>query len=314
MAPASFSVSIIIPVYNEEETLTELYKRLIPVCNGVSKKYEVIFINDGSSDGSLRILRSFRKKNRNVKIINFSRNFGHQAAITAGIDYANGDAAIIMDADLQDPPELIPKFIEKWQEGYAVVYGQRIGRKGEGLFKKFTAKFFYKLLKAFTRYPIPENVGDFRLMDKKVILALRELREYHRFVRGLVSWIGFRQGAVAFIRDPRFAGKTKYPFKKMFSFAIDAITSFSILPLRIATFLGFGMVLVSLIFVGYTILVFFLGRTIPGWTSLALVGLFFGGIQLFIIGIIGEYIGRIYEEVKKRPHYIIESKEGFEET
>lgn len=305
--------SIIVPVYNEEEVLQEFYRRMRAVCDSLDGDYELIFVNDGSTDRSLTILREFRAQNPNVKIMSFSRNFGHQAAITAGIDHASGDAVVIIDADLQDPPEVVPQLIEKWKEGYGVVYGQRSARKGETFFKKATAAMFYRILKWMTKYPIPENVGDFRLMDRKVVAALRSMREYHRFIRGLVPWVGFKQSGVAFVRDARYAGETKYPFRKMLKFAIDGITSFSIVPLRMTMYLGFFVVVATLIFAVWALVAqFVFHATIQGWASLMVTILFLGGVQLLMIGVLGEYIGRIYEEVKKRPLYIIESKEGWE--
>lgn len=305
--------SIIVPVYNEEETLLEFYRRIRAVCDSLDADYEIVFINDGSEDYSLEILRGFQKENSRIKILSFSRNFGHQAAIIAGIDHVSGDAVLIIDADLQDPPEVFPQLIEKWEEGYSVVYGQRSARKEETVFKKATAAVFYKILKWMTKYPIPENVGDFRLIDKKVVMALRTIREQHRFMRGLVSWVGFTQGKVAFVRDPRYAGETKYPFKKMLKFAIDGITSFSVIPLRATIYLGFFIVVITIVFSIWALVArFIFHTTIPGWTSLMVAISFFGGVQLLMIGVLGEYIGRIYEEVKKRPLYIIESKEGFD--
>lgn len=304
--------SIIAPLYNEEEILPEFYRRMKAICDSFDGDYELIFVNDGSNDRSSEILLKIRSQNQKIKIINFSRNFGHQMAITAGIDHASGDAVIIIDADLQDPPEIIPLLIGKWKKGYEIVYGQRVAREGETVFKKGTAAIFYKILKIMTSYPIPENVSDFRLMDKKVVTVLRKVREQHRFMRGLVSWVGFKQGGVAFVRDPRYAGETKYPFRKMLKFALDGITSFSIVPLRMTIYLGFFIVVTTVIFAIWAfIMQFVFHATIQGWASLMIAILFLGGIQLLMSGVLGEYIGRIYEEVKKRPLYIIENKEGF---
>ncbi|MEK7623166.1 MAG: glycosyltransferase family 2 protein [Patescibacteria group bacterium] len=305
--------SIIIPIYNEEAVLPKLYERLRSVCDSLAGEGELIFVDDGSRDQSLSIIEKFRSQDPRVKILSFSRNFGHQMAITAGLDAASGEAVVIIDADLQDPPELIPELIKKWREGYKVVYAERSARRGDGIFKRASARLFYRLLKWLTKYPIPENVGDFRLLDKQVVTELRQLREQHRFMRGLTSWVGFRQGKVAFVRDPRYAGETKYPFRKMLRFAFDGITSFSIVPLRLAVSLGFFIVIIC---VGLALWAlgarFIFHVTIQGWTSLMLAVVFMGGVQLMMLGVVGEYVGRIYEEVKGRPLYIIERKEGFE--
>lgn len=304
--------SIIVAVYNEEEVLPEFYRRITGVCNSLDGDYELLFVNDGSRDRSFEILKKFREQNPRVKIIELSRNFGQQAAMTAGLGNASGDAVINIDADLQDPPETILKMIEKWHEGYEVVYGQRNARKGESKIRNFVVYLFNKFLKVITKYPIPENVGDFFLMDRKVVNAFLRITEQHRFMRGLVSWIGFRQSKVSFVRDPRYAGKTKNPFRTMIRVALDGITSFSVIPLRMIIILGFAIVIIALIFAVYTLIQHFKFPTeTRGWASLMLAILFFGGVQLIMIGVVGEYIGRIYEEVKKRPLYIIKTKEGF---
>ncbi len=304
--------SIVLPVYNEEITLPELYRRLEQVLVTLDGEAEIIFVNDGSQDKSLSILEEFSQQNSRIKIIEFSRNFGHQAAITAGLDYASGQACIIMDTDLQDPPEVIPDLIKSWQQGYEVVYAVRSRRKGETWFKKATAALFYRLLKQLTNTDIPINVGDFRLMDQKVVKVFCTLRERHRFVRGLVSWLGFRQTGVYYQREPRFAGETKYPFWRMFKFALDGITSFSYRPLQLATLLGFLFSIISFLLGFWAVwLKLLTDRTIPGWTSLMVSVLFLGGIQLITLGIIGEYVGRISDDVKRRPLYVIRSKTGF---
>ncbi|MGB4690965.1 MAG: glycosyltransferase family 2 protein [Atribacterales bacterium] len=305
--------SVVIPVYNEEEVLPETYRRMKEVMSSAPGSYELIFVNDGSRDKSQEILESFARGDEAVKLINFSRNFGHQVAITAGLDYAKGQAVIVIDADLQDPPEVILTMIEKWREGYEVVYGKRVKREGESFFKKFTASFFYRLLKRFTIIDIPVDTGDFRLMDKKVVDALRLFREKNRFMRGLVSWVGFRQTSVEYVREKRWAGETKYSLRKMLKLAWDGITSFSDKPLKIATYAGIPLSLFSLVLFLVVLFQYLGGRgTFPATSLIGILNLLVGGIILIALGIMGEYIGRIYEEVKGRPLYIVESTMGFE--
>ena len=304
--------SIVIPIFNEEPVIPEFYSRIKKVMNSCGDDYELIFINDGSTDTSRDLIKELNKKDNSIKLLDFSRNFGHQIAISAGLDFADGDAVVIIDADLQDPPEVILKMIQKWKEGYEIVYGRRLKRKGETFFKEITAYIFYRLLKALTNHDIPLDSGDFRLIDKKVCNTMRNLTEKSRYMRGLISWVGFKQTYVEYVRDERYAGETKYPLKKMIKFAMDAITSFSYKPLRIATCIGFTLSLVSftyLVIVIYQKL--FTNTTIIGWASVTAVNLFFNGIVLIILGIIGEYIGRIYEETKNRPLYILRDKIGF---
>jgi glycosyltransferase involved in cell wall biosynthesis len=303
--------SVIIPVYNEEEVIAECVKRLYAVMNSTKKNYELIFVNDGSGDSTKEQLVKIQRRNKNIKIIDFSRNFGHQIAISAGMDYADGDAVLIIDADLQDPPEVMLQMIEKWKQGCDVVYGRRKKRKGETIFKLMTAKVFYRFLSGMTQVSIPKDVGDFRLIDRKVCDAMRQIHERNRFVRGLISWAGYSQSEVPYVREKRYAGKTKYPFVKMIRFALNAMVSFSYKPLRLASLLG---VLVSLGGFGYLVYVlyqFFMGETVPGWTSLISLSLIFNGIILMILGIIGEYIARIYDESKARPLYLINELIGF---
>lgn len=305
--------SVVVPVYNEEQVVDETYGRLKKVLDSESNCYEIIFVNDGSTDKTIEKLKKICTSDENVKIIDFSRNFGHQIAITAGMDLSDGDAVIVIDADLQDPPEIILKMIEKWKQGYEVVYGKRLKRKGETLFKRITAKLFYRILASMTNIDIPVDTGDFRLIDRKVCNALKAMPERNRYVRGLVSWVGFKQTAVEFVREERFAGETKYPLKKMLKFAMDAITSFSYKPLKIAIYTGVSISSLSFF---YLILVIceklFTNLTQSGWASIVAINLFFNGIILIIIGIIGEYIGRIYDESKARPLYIIREELGFE--
>ncbi|WP_339204033.1 glycosyltransferase family 2 protein [Paenibacillus sp. FSL K6-3182] len=312
MKKSAVKYSIIVPMYNEEEVIEHTYERLKLVMDSTNECYELIFVNDGSKDRTVELISMICDFDPNVRMINFSRNFGHQIAISAGMDYAQGDAIVVIDADLQDPPEVIIDMIAKWKEGFEVVYGKRLKRKGETMFKKITAKLFYRTLRSLTNVDIPVDTGDFRLIDRKVCDVLRGLKEKNRFVRGLVSWIGFRQTMVEYEREERFAGETKYPLKKMISFAIDGITSFSYKPLKIATYVGFTLSITSFLYL--LVVIFqklFTGTTIAGWASIVAVNLLFNGIILMLLGIIGEYIGRIYEESKNRPLYIVREAQGF---
>jgi len=298
--------SIVAPAYNEEEVLPEFYRRVREAMDSIGEPWELILVNDGSRDNTLAVMRELHAHDPRVKVISFSRNFGHQLAITAGLDYAEGDAVIIIDADLQDPPEVIRDLIEKWREGYDVVYAIRKERKGESWFKEWTAKLFYRLIYRITDVEIPKDTGDFRLMDRKVVEALRTMRERNRFMRGLSVWVGFKQTGVYYVREPRFAGETKYPLRKMLKFALDAITSFSYVPLQLATYFGFTIAAISLI--GMVIAVYLrltTGRALLGQATTLVAVLFLGGIQLIFLGIIGEYLGRIYDEVKARPLYVV---------
>lgn len=303
-------ISYILPVYNEQAGLEEFYKILSTTISSVEAQYEfeIIFINDGSKDNSFRILQGIFDKDPSVKVINFSKNFGHQMAITAGLDIAEGDAVVIMDTDLQDPPEVSLKLIEKWQEGFEVVYAQRQQRR-DGTVKKLTAYLFYRVLDILSEVKIPKDTGDFRLLDRKVVLELRKFRETNRFMRGLTSFIGFNQTAILFQRDKRFAGETHYPFRKMFKLAFDGITSFSTVPLKIITQFGFYVSLISFIGIVYALVVriFYPELTVQGTTFAIISVLFMGGVQMIMLGILGEYIGRIYQEVQHRPLYIVSS-------
>jgi len=306
--------SIVAPVFNEEGILEELHRRVTKVMDTLDEPYELVLVNDGSTDRSLELMLRLRERGDRVKIINFSRNFGHQVAITAGLDYAQGDAVIIIDADLQDPPEVILDLIAKWKEGYEVVYAVRESRRGETWFKELTAKLFYRLMSRITDVEIPKDAGDFRLTDRKVVKALREIRERHRFMRGLSVWTGFRQTGVTYVRAERYAGETKYPLRKMLRFALDGITSFSYLPLQIATYLGFAIASISLIAIIAVIFLRLYGRhALLGQATTLVSVLFLGGIQLIFLGIIGEYLGRIYDEVKARPLYLVSDTWGFGE-
>ena len=306
-------LSIIIPVFNEEKNIAEMYRRLNDVKKQLDMPVEIIFVNDGSKDASEEKVLQIREKDSTIKLLSFSRNFGHQIAVSAGLDHVSGEATVIIDADLQDPPEVILNLVEKWKEGYEVVYAQRIKRDGETFFKKYTAWLFYRVINKIAGINIPVDTGDFRLIDKKVVENLRKIHERNRFLRGLVTWVGFKQIAVPYERNARFAGTTKYPLKKMVRFAFDAITSFSHSPLQIATYLGFFISSFAfLASIYFLYLRFFTSISTPGFTTLILAILFLGGIQLITLGIIGEYIGRIYDETKARPLYVISEKIGFE--
>lgn len=306
--------SVIVPAYNEELVIGESYRRLTRVMERTGREYEMIFINDGSRDKTPELLNALAEEDCRVRVLHFSRNFGHQTAISAGMDYAAGQAVIIIDADLQDPPEVILEMIEKWQEGYDVVYGKRLQRKGETWFKKWTAKSFYRFLNRMTTVDIPVDTGDFRLIDRKVCDVMKGLTEKNRYVRGLVSWVGFKQTAVEYVREERFAGETKYPLKKMVKLAVDATMSFSYKPLRIAGYVGMGLSFASFVYLVVIICQkLFTDTTVPGWASLIAVMLFFNGVSLSLQSVTGEYVGRIYEETKNRPLYIISETKGFSE-
>jgi len=304
--------SVLVPIFNEEAVITECHRQLKQVMDSTGEPYELIFIDDGSRDASPALLRALAGADPNVRVIAFSRNFGHQVAISAGMDHAAGDAVVVIDADLQDPPSVIPAMIAKWKEGYEVVYGKRGERQGEGPFKKATAFLFYRLLRKLTDVDIPTDVGDFRLIDRKVCDVMASIRERNRFVRGIISWIGFRQTAVSYVREKRFAGETKYPLSKMLKFATDAIIGFSYRPLRLATHLGLLTSLGGFAYLLYVLhLRLFTDQTVQGWTSLIALSLIFNGLVLGILGIMGEYIGRIYDETKGRPFYVVRDKAGF---
>ena len=307
-------ISIVIPMYNEHEIANMCYKRINEVIKQLNNyEYEIIFINDGSKDNTQLILEEIAKEDKNVKILSFSRNFGHQAAVTAGIKYVTGDAIVIMDADLQDPPELIPDMLKLWEDGNEVIYGKRKTRKGESLFKLMTAKMFYNTLNALSDVDIPKDTGDFRLVDRKVVDTINNLPEHNKFLRGLFSWVGFKQEAFEYERQERFAGKTKYPLKKMIKLASDGIISFSTKPLKIVGGLGIITILISLIILIYSLISYFTGHSAQaGWTSLIVTVTLLSGVQLLSLWIISEYIGRIYDDTKKRPQYIIDKKINIE--
>jgi dolichol-phosphate mannosyltransferase len=311
MAPPELSV--IVPLYNEELVIEAMYAKLTEVLTQSDITYEIVMVNDGSRDRTMPLAQSICASDPRVKLLSFSRNFGHQIAITAGMDKCRGQAIIVIDADLQDPPAVIFEMIKKWKEGYQVVYGVREKRVGESWFKLFTAASFYRILKRMTSVDIPVDTGDFRLIDRRVLDEFKKMRERARFVRGMVSWIGFKQGAVYYSRDPRLAGETKYPFSKMLRFAIDGILSFSQVPLRFSSAFGLVSSAISFLFMVYGLVVkyFFPQNAIPGWASLFSAVLFLGGVQLICIGVLGEYVGRIYEELKRRPLYIVDREVNF---
>lgn len=308
-------ISVVIPMYFEEKVVNECYNRTKNVLNKLSSyEYEIIFINDGSQDKTLELLEKIAKNDNNVKVLSFSRNFGHQAAVTAGLKFTTGDAAVIMDADMQDPPEVIEEMVKLWEEGNEVIYAKRKVREGETKFKLFTAKMFYKMLNSLSDTEIPKDTGDFRLADRKVVDIINQLPEHNKFLRGLFSWVGFKQIPLEYERKERFAGKTKYPLKKMIKLALDGITSFSTKPLKILGVLGIFSVLISFIILIYALIsfAFNLNHLTPGWTSLMVTITFLGGIQLLSIWLISEYVGRIYDESKGRPEYIIDKKINIE--
>jgi glycosyltransferase involved in cell wall biosynthesis len=305
MSPQRPRYSIVAPVFNEEAGLREFYRRTSAVMNTLDGAVELVLVFDGSRDRSPDIGRELRAQDPRIKIISFSRNFGHQVAITAGIDYAEGDAVVIIDSDLQDPPEVIPELVAKWKQGYQVVYAQRKRRKGETFFKLFTASLFYRVIRRLASIDIPADAGDFRLIDRQVVLAMRKMREHHRFMRGLSVWVGFKQTGIQYERQERFAGTTQYPLNKMIRFAADAITGFSYVPLQLATTVGFwvsGIALLAIPIVA--ILRVFGSNFFYGEATILIAALFLGGVQLIFLGILGEYLGRIYDEVKNRPLYI----------
>jgi dolichol-phosphate mannosyltransferase len=302
-------LSIIVPVYNEEGNLGEFYKRAKKVTSQIKGKSELIFINDGSRDRSLAILKKIARRDRSVKIISLSRNFGHQAAITCGFDAAEGEAVATIDADLQDPPEVILDLVKKWHAGAKIVFAKRISRR-DGFFKRLSAKIFYRLIDKLSETDIPLDTGDFRLMDRSAVEAFKKMREHSRFVRGMVSWIGFSQDTVEFERDKRLSGKTHYPFRKMLRLALDGIFSFSHKPLKAATWLGVIATIFGVAYAGFAIWerLAHPEKVAQGWTSLIVIVLIISGVQLVILGIIGEYLGRVYTEEQNRPLYVIEEK------
>lgn len=300
-------LSVVIPCYNEEKVLMELRRRLVPVCEAlVGQSFEVVLVDDGSQDATRAILRKLSDEDPRFISVLLARNHGHQLALTAGLQTASGKRIFVLDADLQDPPELLGKMMKKMDEGFDVVYGRRKTRDGETAFKKVSASAFYRLLRRISDVDIPVDTGDFRLMSKRVNDVLRDMPERHRFIRGMVTWVGFSQAAIEYDRSERFAGETKYPFRKMLAFAVDAITSFSVIPLKIAIWLGFTMAVMSIVVLIYTLFSWVIGETVAGWTSLMVVVLLIGSVQMVSIGILGEYVGRLYMQGKQRPLFVVD--------
>jgi polyisoprenyl-phosphate glycosyltransferase len=302
----SIRYSIVAPIFNELENIPELYRRVREVMTAAGETWELLLVDDGSTDGSTARIRELAAQDEHIRPVIFARNFGHQIAITAGWDYSRGDAVIIIDADLQDPPEVIPDLIAKWREGFEVVYAIRAEREGETWFKKTTASLFYRIVHRITDVKIPVDTGDFRLMDRQVVDVLKTMREKYRFPRGMSAWVGFSQVGVPYKRAVRFAGQTKYPFKKMLKLALNAITGFSYFPLQLATYFGFGSASLAIVAIPVVIIMRLIGHgAFTGQATTLIAVLFLGGVQLISLGVLGEYLGRIYDEVKGRPLYIV---------
>jgi polyisoprenyl-phosphate glycosyltransferase len=309
----SIEISVIVPLYNESKNIEYLFARLISVLNRLKISYEIICINDGSEDDTLEKLLEYNQQNPSFKIINLSRNFGKEIALTAGIDYASGAAIIPLDADLQDPPELIEQLIAKWRKGYDVVYATRRSRRGETWLKQATAKAFYQTIGKMSPVPIPSNTGDFRLLDRRVVEAIKKLPERTRFMKGLFAWVGYKQTSILFDREPRHSGKTNWNYWKLWNFALDGIISFSFLPLKVWSYIGVTISLISLLYALFLVIrTLAFGVDVPGYASLMVAILFLGGVQLITLGVLGEYLGRVYEEVKGRPLYFVREKYGFD--
>jgi glycosyltransferase involved in cell wall biosynthesis len=300
--------SIVVPLYNEEEVVAQFHARLAAVMDALGAPWEVVYVNDGSRDSSLAILEGLRDRNRNVAVVNLSRNFGKEIAMTAGLDHARGQAVVVTDVDLQDPPEVIPELVAGWREGFDVVYAQRRVREGETALKRATANLFYRLMQTIGgRVQLPRNTGDFRLMSRRAVDALLRLREQHRFMKGLFAWVGFPSKAVLYDRAPRAAGTTKWNYWKLWNLALEGITSFTVMPLKIATYLGLGVAVFAILFGGQIVIrTLLFGNPVPGYPSVMAVVLFLGGVQLMTLGVIGEYLGRVFNEVKARPLYLVE--------
>jgi glycosyltransferase involved in cell wall biosynthesis len=301
------TLSIVVPAFNEMEVLPVFHERLVTVLAALPLRAEVIYVNDGSTDDTLALLRRMCSQDERIAIVSLTRNFGKEIALSAGLDHANGDAVVVIDADLQDPPELIPELISRWEAGYDVVFAQRSARDGEGPFKKLTAFLFYRLMQGVGKVRIPPDTGDFRLLSRRAVAALRQLHEQHRFMKGLFAWIGYPQIAVRYRRDPRYAGNTKWNFARLLDLAIEGITSFTTAPLKMATYIGLTTALAAFLYAGYIIYKTLVhGDPVRGYPSLMVVMLFLGGVQLITIGIIGEYLGRMFDETKGRPLYLVE--------
>jgi glycosyltransferase involved in cell wall biosynthesis len=308
----NLELSVIVPCYNEQEVITHTHQRLSAVLGRLELTYEILYVDDGSRDQTALVLSQIQQNDPHVRVIRLSRNFGHQIAVTAGLDYATGQGIVLIDADLQDPPEVIPAMVAKWKEGFQVVYGQRRSRAGETHFKMWTAHAFYRLINSLSEVPIPLDTGDFRLMDRTVVDALGQMREKHRMLRAMTSWVGFRQTSLPYERVERFAGVSKYPLRKMLLLALDGIISFSVVPLRLMTSIGIGFSILSLVGMIYALVMRLLTNDwVPGWTLIFISLLLVSGLQFIFLGVIGEYVGRIYSEAKDRPLFLVLEKLGF---
>ena len=306
-------ISVVVPCYNEEAVLPETHRRLVSALEGIEGvRFEIVYADDGSQDATPDLLRALQAADPRVRVVRLSRNFGHQLAVSAGLEHAAGDAVVVIDADLQDPPEVIRELVARWREGFQVVYGQRTDRPGETPFKLWTAKTFYRLINRVSQIKIPPEAGDFRLLDRRVVEVLLAMPERDRFLRGMVSWVGFRQAAVGYAREPRRAGQSKYPLARMLRFAADGVLSFSVTPLRLAIWLGFAAIVAALAGIVYALVVrLYTDDWVRGWASIFTAVLFLGGVQLVTLGIVGEYVGRVYAEVKRRPLYVVSERLGF---
>jgi glycosyltransferase involved in cell wall biosynthesis len=312
---ADYSLSLVVPMFNEAGVIPELFRRVLPILEGLTSRYEIICVDDGSVDETASLLIAHRQNNPKIKILRLSRNFGKEAALTAGLDLASGDGVIPIDADLQDPPELIPQLVEKWREGYDCVLAIRKDRSSDTFIKRITARFFYRIANRITESPIPTNAGDFRLMDRRVAAALRRLPERTRFMKGIFGWLGFKQAMVPYVREGRAAGTSKWRYWGLWNFALNGIFSFSTLPLRIWTYLGLSVALLAVVYMAFIIVrTLTLGVEVPGYSSLLVAILFFSGLNMVGLGILGEYLGRVFIEVKQRPLYLVAESIGFDQT
>ena len=315
MPPDSGDVelSVVVPLYNEELNIDYLFERLVTVLSRLNMKYEIICVNDGSKDNTLERLIEYHHQNPEIKVVNLSRNYGKEIALSAGLDYANGNAVVPIDADLQDPPELIAELVEKWREGYDVVYATRRSREGESWVKRFTANVFYRTLDSISSVPIPRDTGDFRLLDRRVVDALKQMPERNRFMKGLFAWVGFKQTSVLYDRPSRYKGETTWNYWQLWNLAIDGFTSFSFIPLKVWSYIGLLVDMPSFFYATFLVIrTLIFGVDFPGYASIMVAILFLGGVQLVSLGIIGEYIGRVYEEVKRRPLYLVRESYGFD--
>lgn len=315
MPPDSGDVelSVVVPLYNEELNIDYLFERLVTVLSRLNMKYEIICVNDGSKDNTLERLIEYHHQNPEIKVVNLSRNYGKEIALSAGLDYANGNAVVPIDADLQDPPELIAELVEKWREGYDVVYATRRSREGESWVKRFTANVFYRTLDSISSVPIPRDTGDFRLLDRRVVDALKQMPERNRFMKGLFAWVGFKQTSVLYDRPSRYKGETTWNYWQLWNLAIDGFTSFSFIPLKVWSYIGLLVAMPSFFYATFLVIrTLIFGVDFPGYASIMVAILFLGGVQLVSLGIIGEYIGRVYEEVKRRPLYLVRESYGFD--